>query len=216
MVAAQEDSGMTITIAPADGRSTRARMSRFARTLGRATAAALLVATASGCVYDELAARQERITEAWAGVERELDRRGALLGDLMPVVRANAAEERALLDAAADARARMLAATARDDRMVAAGGLGDSTGRLLALADRHPALRNDARFQALARDVAEADRRLAAEEQRFNAAVRDYNGALDAFPTRLYAKLLGFEAALLLDAGGLARGGDAAADAPST
>lgn len=207
---------MTITIALAGGRRTKARVSRFARTLGRVAAAGLLVTTASGCVYEDLAARQERITEAWAGVERELDRRGALLGDLVPVVRANAAEERALLDAAADARARMLAASARDDRMAAASGLGDSAGRLLALAERHPALRNDARFQALARDVAETDRRLAAEEQRFNAAVRDYNAALDAFPTRLYAKLLGFEAAPLLDAGGIARSGDAGADAPST
>lgn len=206
---------MTSSIAPVRGHTTALREGGFGRRVARSTAAALLLAMSSGCAYDDLAAQQERITEAWASVERELDRRGALLGDLMPVVRANVAKETAVLDAAADARARMLAATARADRMAAASGLGDSANRLLALAERHPTLRADPRFQALAQEVADTNRRLAAEEQRFNAAVRDYNGTLDTFPTRLYAKMLGFEAAAYLDASGLPAD-DRQAAAPST
>lgn len=210
---------MASTIASVGGRTTvrptRAQKpAGWARALRRGGAALALMALASGCAYDDLAAAQERITEAWAGVERELDRRGALLGDLVPVVRANAAKEQALLDAVADARARMLAASARDDRMAAASGLAESASRLVALAERHPSLRDDPRFQTLATEVADTNRRLAAEQQRFNAAVRAYNGALDTFPTRLYARMLGFEAASYLDAGGLPA--DMPGSAPTT
>jgi LemA protein len=199
---------MASTIESVSGRTTGYRTAGWGRALARGTATLILMAVASGCAYDDLAAQQERISEAWASVERELDRRGALLGDLVPVVRANAVTESALLDSVADARARMLAATARNDRMAAASGLGDSASRLVALGERNPALRNDPRFQTLATEVADTNRRLAAEQQRFNAAVREYNGALDTFPTRLYAKMLGFQAASYLDAGGLP--GDAA------
>ncbi|MCW5893485.1 MAG: LemA family protein [bacterium] len=207
---------MASTIVPGDGHSGISRAGGRARALMRRATVALLIATAPGCAYDDLAAQQERISRAWSGVERELDRRGALLGDLLPVVRANAAKETALLSAAADARARMLAASARSERMEAASGLGETAIRLVALAAHHPALRDDPRFQSLARDVADTNRRLAAEEQRFNAAVRDYNGALDGFPTRLYAKLLGFEAAPYLHTATSAESGEADAAAPST
>lgn len=201
-------------IEPVNGHTTGHRTRRWARAL-RAAATVLLIGSTSGCAYDDLAAQQERITEAWTGVERELDRRGALLGDLVPVVRANAAREAALLDTVADARARMLAATARDDRMAAASGLGVSATRLVALGERHPALRSDPRFQALTAEVADTNRRLAAEEQRFNAAVQDYNRALEAFPTRLYAGFLGFEVATYLDAGATPEDGQPLAAAPS-
>jgi LemA protein len=213
---AEEDTGMTSSSAPVRGRTMGSRASGLAGRLARGTAAALLVVTTSGCAYDELAAHQERIAAAWASVEREIDRRAALLGDLMPVVRANVARDTAVLNAAADARARMLAATARADRMEAASGLAESASRLLALGDTYPALRADPRFQTLAQEVAETNRRLAAEEQRFNAAVRAYNGTLEAFPTRLYAKFLGFEPAAYLDAGTVATESRHAAAAPST
>jgi LemA protein len=62
------------------------------------------------------------------------------------------------------------------------------------VAESYPALRADAHYLALQRELAETEDRIAAARRFFNANVRDLNTLCEQFPTALVASATGFRA----------------------
>ena len=60
--------------------------------------------------------------------------------------------------------------------------------------ENYPQLRSSENFLALQDEVTGTENRLAHEREQYNRAVNDYNTMAKAFPTVLYARLLGFKA----------------------
>lgn len=160
-----------------------------------ATAAVLLATSAlgTGCNYNQLVAQQEAVAAAWAQVDNQLQRRNDLIPNLVEVTRGYARHETEIFTRVADARAAMLAAGTRDQRIEAAEQMTGALGRLLALAERYPDLKADRQFARLSDELAGTENRIAVERMRYNDTVRAYNTALKRFPTVLYAGALGFK-----------------------
>jgi LemA protein len=107
----------------------------------RAMAAMALATLVSGCDYNRIVALREQIDAAWAQVENQLQRRNDLIPNLVEVTRGYAAHEKEIFDHVADARAKLMSAGSRDEKIDAAGELGNALGRLLAIAERYPDLK---------------------------------------------------------------------------
>ena len=146
----------------------------------------------TGCSYNRLVGMREGVDAAWAQVENQLQRRNDLIPNLVEVTKGYAAHEKEIFEAVANARARLLGAGTRDEKIDAAAGLEGALGRLLAIAERYPDLKANTQFAKLSDELAGTENRIAVERMRFNDAVRAYNTAQRTFPTSLWASWLGF------------------------
>jgi LemA protein len=160
----------------------------------RTAMVATLVAVAlSGCGYNNMVQMRESIDAAWAQVENQLQRRKDLNPNQVEVTKGYATHEKEVFERIADARALMLSARTRDEKMEAANQMTGALGRLLAIAERYPDLKANQQFARLSDELAGTENRIAVERMRFNDAVREYNTYIKSVPTVLYARMLGFE-----------------------
>src|SRR5690242_12200353 len=164
-------------------------MKRRTGTIVFAVVAAL---TLSGCGYNTMVSMKEKLDETWAQVENQLQRRNDLIPNLVEVTRGYASHEKEIFERVADARARLLSAGSRDEKIEAAGELSGALGRLLAIAERYPDLKANQQFARLSDELAGTENRIAVERMRYNDAVRAYNTFIKSFPTALYAGAFGF------------------------
>src|SRR5437763_15711871 len=159
----------------------------------RAMAVMALATLVSGCGYNRLIALREQIDAAWAQVENQLQRRNDLIPNLVEVTRGYAAHEKEIFERVADARAKLMSAGSRDEKIDAAGELGTALGRLLAIAERYPDLKANQQFARLPDELAGTENRIAVERMRYNQAVRAYNAYIKSVPAAAYARAFGFQ-----------------------
>jgi LemA protein len=152
-----------------------------------------LATLVSGCGYNRIVALREQIDAAWAQVENQLQRRNDLIPNLVEVTRGYAAHEKEIFVHVADARARLLSAGSRDEKIAAAGELGTALGRLLAIAERYPDLKANQQFARLSDELAGTENRIAVERMRYNERVQDYNITRRRFPSNITAGIFGFK-----------------------
>ena len=158
----------------------------------RALAAVMLATAVSGCGYNAMVSLREAIDSAWAQVDNQLQRRNDLIPNLVSVTQGYAAHEKDIFTRVADARARLLVAGTRDEKIEAAQQLGGALGRLLAIAERYPDLKANQQFARLSDELAGTENRIAVERMRYNEAVRAYNTYIKTLPQSLYATSFGF------------------------
>jgi len=161
--------------------------------ISRTTVAAVAVIMIAGCDYNRMVAMRERNAAAWAQVENQLQRRNDLIPNLVEVTKGYATHEREIFEQVADARAKLLSAGSRDDKIDAANEMSGALGRLLAIAERYPDLKANEQFARLSDELAGTENRIAVERMRYNDAVREYNAYIKSVPASLYAGALGFK-----------------------
>src|SRR5262249_431547 len=162
--------------------------------------AAMALLAASGCGYNRMVELREGVESAWAQVDSQLQRRNDLLPNLVETTRGYAAHEKDVFSAVANARARLLSSSSRDDRMDASTELSGAIGRLLVLGESYPDLKANQQFGRLSDELAGTENRIAVERMRYNEAVRTYNAFIQSFPHVVYASAAGFHPLKYFDA----------------
>lgn len=142
--------------------------------------------------WNQLVTMDTDIKAKWAQVDNQLQRRADLIPNLVETVKGFAAQERTILEAIANARARMAGAGSVQDRIAASNELSSSLGRLLVVVENYPQLKSDATFIRLMDELAGTENRLSVERKRYNESVQVYNTTVRQFPVNLIASSLGF------------------------
>lgn len=162
---------------------------------------------ASGCSYNELTAKQQKVKGAWSGIETQLQRRGDLIYNLTEAAKMAGVQEQEVFGTIADARSRLLNAASAapagsegdktpEQKMAvleANNGLGAALGRLLVLQENYPVLRSNEAFLKLQDELAGTENRISVARVDYNKAVEDYNTTRNSFPAVLTAGMLGFK-----------------------
>ncbi len=152
------------------------------------TALVVVVALGAIVVFNMLVRARNAVTNSWALVDTELERRHDLVPNLVEVVRGYASHERTVLDEVVAARtAAVVAAPTVAARTATEGELVAGVQRLLAVAEQYPDLKAGEQFLALQRRLTDIEDRIAVARRVFNANVRDYNTAIQTFPGMLLA-----------------------------
>ena len=157
----------------------------------------LVVAMAAGCGpcgYNRIVNEEQQVEAAWSQVENQLQRRADLIPNLVEVVKGYAKHEKGVFDDIANARAAMMGANSRADKIQASNTLDGAIGRLFAITENYPQLKADANFQRLMDEIAGTENRLAVERKRYNDAVQQYNSDVRGIPGSWWAKIGGFPA----------------------
>jgi LemA protein len=108
------------------------------------------------------------------------------------VVKGYAKHEKGVFDDIANARAAMMGASSRADKINSANQLDSAISRLLVVTENYPQLKADANFQRLMDELAGTENRLAVERKRYNEAVQQYNTDVRGIPGAWWAKIGGF------------------------
>lgn len=168
--------------------------------LARSRAAAALVFLGlilSGCGYNTIPTNEEHAKARWADVQNNYQRRADLIPNLVATVQGYARQEKDVLTAVTEARARATqiqinASDLTDPEKLrqfqeAQNQLSGALGRLLAVSENYPDLKSNQNFLALQSQLEGTENRIAVARRDYIEAVRVYNTSLRTMPTALWA-----------------------------
>ena len=151
-----------------------------------ATALATLLPACSK--YDELVQKDQVAQQRWADVEAQLQRRHDLVPNLVATVKASAKHEEETLKQVAEARARATSIQLTADDLTdpakmeafkkAQEQLSGALSRLMMVQERYPDLKANAAFHDLQVQLEGTENRILRSREVYNAAVAEYNAAL--------------------------------------
>ena len=166
---------------------------RWQKHVGQVLVLVVALGATSGCSYNRFTAQEEAIKAQWAQVENQLQRRNDLIPNLVATVQGFAAQEKAVFQSVADARAKMAGASTPAERIEAANAESSALARLLVVVENYPDLKSNETFMRLMDELAGTENRLATERMRYNERLQEYNSLRRRFPANVTAKLFGFE-----------------------
>jgi LemA protein len=154
--------------------------------------------TLSACGYNTIPTLEEQAKARWSDVQNQYQRRSDLIPNLVATVQGYAAQEKNVLTAVVEARAKATqiqvnASDLSDPAKLKAfqdaqNQLTGVLGRLLAVTENYPDLKSNANFLALQSQLEGTENRIAVARRDYIDAVRAYNTALRTFPTVIWAK----------------------------
>lgn len=136
---------------------------------------------------------RNQVSEAWAGIDVQLQRRYELVPNLLATVKGYAQHESGVLEKVT--RLRGEPGMSIDRRATEETGLSRSIGRLFALAEDYPDLKASEGFQQLHASLVEIEEHLQFSRRYYNGSVRDNNNLVESFPSMIIARLFGFRLA---------------------
>ena len=161
-------------------------------------------------MYNGLVALKNRVKNAWAQIDVQLQRRYDLIPNLVETAKGYIKHERETLEAVIQARnsaqqaSRSAAARPEDGAAIGALGaaediLGATLGRFFALQEAYPDLKANTTMQQLMEELSSTENRVAFSRQAFNDAVMAYNNQREQFPNNFIAGPFNFAEARLLE-----------------
>jgi len=152
----------------------------------------------SACGYNTIPTNEETAKARWADVQNQYQRRADLIPNLVATVQGYAKQEKDVLTAVVEARAKATSIKVDANDLTdpeklkafqdAQNQLTGVLGRLLAVTENYPDLKSNANFLALQSQLEGTENRIAVARRDYIDAVRTYNLSLRTFPTVLWAK----------------------------
>jgi LemA protein len=159
--------------------------------------AVLLSLTVSGCGYNTIPTDEEIAKAKWADVQNNYQRRADLIPNLVATVQGYAKQEKDVLTAVVEARAKAtqvkidVSQLTDPDKLKqfqdAQTQLSGALGRLLAVSENYPDLKSNQNFLALQSQLEGTENRITVARRDYIEAVRVYNTDLKTFPSVLWA-----------------------------
>lgn len=163
----------------------------FLRNFTRTALVAAGAASLAGCGINSVPTAEEAAKAKWADVQAAFQERANLIPNLAAVAKGAADQEKGILTGVVEARAKATSIQVspgdltdpakmkafQDAQNQLSGSLG-GFGRLLANVEAYPELKSITNYQML-------QSQLEGQENRIRVALRDYNGAVQAYNTTI-------------------------------
>lgn len=163
-------------------------------------AAALLGLLTAGCGVNAIPTYEEQAKARWSEVQNQYQRRADLIPNLVETVKGFAQQEKDVLTAVVEARAKATQIKIDVNQITdpealkrfqdAQQQLSGAIGRLLAVAEAYPDLKSSQNFLTLQAQLEGTENRIAVARRDYIEAVRVYNTELRTFPGILWASTL--------------------------
>ncbi|HAZ36810.1 MAG TPA: LemA family protein [Clostridiaceae bacterium] len=142
--------------------------------------------------YNGLVSSKEKVTNANAQIQEQLQRRNDLIPNLVNTVKGYAAHEKEVMESVANARAKLAGAKDMNEQAAASDELSSAISRLLVVVEKYPDLKADANFRALMDELAGTENRISQRRRDYNNVTAAYNAKIKRFPTVIIARMTGF------------------------
>jgi LemA protein len=163
----------------------------------------LLLALLTGCGINTIPTLEEQVKADWAQVQNQYQRRADLIPNLVETVKGYAKQEREVLTAVTEARAKVAQMRLPPDILENEEAfrrfeqnqaeLTGALGRLLVVVEQYPELRSNQNFLALQSQLEGTENRISVARRDYIQAVQRYNTEIRTFPGRFWAVVYGAE-----------------------
>ena len=152
--------------------------------------------------YNSLVGMDENVSNQWANVETQYQRRADLIPNLVNTVKGYAAHEKETLEGviAARSQATQIKVDPTDltpeklaEYQKAQGQLATALGKLLAITENYPDLKANQNFLELQAQLEGTENRINVARKNFNDAAKTYNTTIRRFPKNILAGMFGFD-----------------------
>lgn len=152
--------------------------------------------------YNSLVGMDENVSNQWANVETQYQRRADLIPNLVNTVKGYAAHEKETLEGVMAARSQAtqikvdptdLTSEKLAEYQKAQGQLATALGRLLAITENYPDLKANQNFLELQAQLEGTENRINVARKNFNDAAKTYNTTIRRFPKNILAGMFGFD-----------------------
>lgn len=153
-----------------------------------------VVCAAALLAYNSLVGKKNQVENAFASVDALLKKRCDLIPNLVASVQQYMKHEAGTLTELTRLRAQAVSGKLSADETVALSDqLGKTVRGIMVAVENYPQLRASENFQNLERSLNEVEEQISAGRRAFNAAVTDYNNAVEMFPTNLFAGMMHYQ-----------------------
>jgi len=159
-----------------------------------------LIVLLTGCGINTIPELDERAKAGWAQVENQYQRRADLVPNLVATVKGYAEQEREVLIAVTEARAKVGQiqvdeSTVNDPAKLQAfeqaqSELGGALSRLMVVVEQYPDLKSNQNFLTLQSQLEGTENRISVARKDYIEAVQAYNTELRTFPGRIWHSIL--------------------------
>src|SRR6266567_3104875 len=145
-------------------------------------------------VYNRFVALRQQVRAAYSDIDVQHKRQHDLIANLVETVKGYASHERGVFDQVTQARAGAIAAGAQgpQQRAAAEDMLTGALRSLFAVAEAYPQLQAVQEYKDLSENLRDTEDKIQFARRFYNGQVRDYNTALQTFPTVVLAGAMGF------------------------
>ena len=152
--------------------------------------------------YNGLVSMDENVSNQWANVETQYQRRSDLIPNLVNTVKGYAKHESETLESVMAARSQATQVKIDPSNCTpqqlaayqkAQGDVTTALGKLLAITENYPDLKANQNFLELQSQLEGTENRINVARKDFNDTAKKYNTSLRSFPRNIIASMCGFE-----------------------
>lgn len=152
-------------------------------------------------MYNSLVKMRNNRENAFAGIDVQLKQRHDLVPQLVETVKGYAAHEKDTLERVINARNGAIGAKTIDEKIVAENALSSALSGLKITLEAYPDLKANQNFLQLQEEIADLENKLSSVRRYFNSATKEYNNAVETFPSNILAGMFGFRKEVMFDLG---------------
>jgi LemA protein len=141
--------------------------------------------------FNRIIRLENRIENAWAQIDVQLQRRADLIPNLVDTVKGYMKHEREVLENVTKARTAMINAKTPQENIDADNMLTGALKTLFAVSENYPDLKASTNFMQLQDELTHTENKVAFARQYYNDSVRAYNDTVKAFPGLIFAGAMG-------------------------
>jgi len=156
-------------------------------------------------IYNSLIRARNKVRNAFAQIDTQLQRRFDLIPNLVETVKGYAKHENKTLEDVIKARNSFVNAKTDEEEMSLSGELTKAVGRLFALTESYPELKADQNFMSLQNDLRDSEDKISTMRQFYNDTVLSYNNKVEMIPSNIVAKFGGFKKGTFFETTGVDR-----------
>lgn len=160
----------------------------------------ILILIAIG-IYNSLIGKKNTVENAFGSIDVMCKKRYDLIPNLVATVKQYAAHESGTLEKVTALRNQASAGNLSADETVQLNNqLTQALGGLMVQVEAYPELKANENFNQLQRALNETEEQLSAARRTYNAAVTDFNNAVEMFPTNIMAGIMNYKRRQLFEA----------------
>lgn len=144
-------------------------------------------------MFNSLVGKKNQVTNVFGTIDALLKKRYDLLPKLITTVKEYMKHERELLEKVTELRAKAVSGNLSDDEQVDLDNkISKMLGGIMVAVENYPDLKASENFMQLQRTMNEVEEQISAARRAYNAAVTDYNNAVEMLPTNIVAAIMSY------------------------
>lgn len=152
-------------------------------------------------LYNRLVKLRNNRENAFADIDVQLKQRHDLIPQLVDTVKGYMKHEEKVLTNITSARAGALNAKTIDEKIAAENQLSTALSGLNIAVEAYPDLKASSNFTQLQEEISDVENKLSAVRRFFNSATKEYNNAVETFPSNIIAGMFSFKKESMFDVG---------------